>query len=48
MALICAYPVYQMPEVEPFAVSWWQGLRAFQTIPHQAAKADSLGYPKLI
>jgi ABC-type phosphate/phosphonate transport system substrate-binding protein len=27
MALICAYPMYQMPEVEPFAVSWWQGLR---------------------
>ena len=124
MALICAYPMYQMPEVEPFAVSWWQGLRrhfvehgisetqlpnhlflahtqsapclpyitglsispeilkklqlglmsvaldpaledtrsallmgpvcvlkglqAFQTISDQAAKADALGYPKLI
>jgi ABC-type phosphate/phosphonate transport system substrate-binding protein len=27
MALICAYPMYQLPEVEHFVDSWWQGLR---------------------
>lgn len=27
MALICAYPMYQMPELEPMVSAWWQGLR---------------------
>ena len=27
MALICAYPMYQMPELEPVVSTWWQALR---------------------
>ena len=27
MALICAYPMYQMPELEHCIAAWWQGVR---------------------
>jgi len=27
MTLICAYPMYQMPELEYFIAAWWQGVR---------------------
>lgn len=27
MALICAYPMYQMPELDQFIAAWWQGVR---------------------
>ena len=27
MSLICAYPMYQMPELDQFIAAWWQGVR---------------------
>ncbi len=44
MALICAYPMYQMPELEPAVSAWWQGLR--QHLVNQGLNDGDL--PKLL